>query len=76
MKGLAGIEHFNQHRSQSGRNFRLLAKECFKRRHGLMHQHAQAVDGLVAPRRSVSQQGRLQWRIDDIANDGVRRQRR
>src|ERR1700761_4230716 len=67
-KGLASTEHLHQRLAQRGRDLGPDAEESFEGRHRLMHQHTQAIDGLVAPRGGILQQFRLQRIVDDVAD--------
>src|ERR1700749_968919 len=68
-KGLAaGTQHLHQRLAQGGRDLGFHAKEGFERWRRLMHQHPQAIDGLVATRGRVFQQWGFQWAVDDVAN--------
>src|ERR1700761_5477817 len=71
---LAFTQNLFQRRAQCRRNLGLHAKEGFKRRHRLMHQHAKTINGLVTARGSVLQQLRLQRIVDDVADRGGFRQ--
>src|SRR5690348_18468813 len=65
-KGLAMSQRLDQPGAQSRRDIGLHTKKGFEGWHGLMHQHAQPVDHLVAARLSGLEQFRLQRIIDDI----------
>src|SRR5579872_4526224 len=65
---LAGTQHLHQRLAQGGRDFGFHAKEGFEGWRRLMHQHPQAIDGLVAARGGIFQQRGLQRAVDDVAN--------
>src|SRR5258708_32092815 len=76
-KGLLALtQHPFQLRAQARCNLRSPAEKCLERRHGLVHQHAQAINGLVAARASVFQELCLQRIVDDVAYRGGLVQRR
>ena len=77
------MEGLFQRFAQSGRDLGPDAEKSFERRRRLVHQHAQAVDGIMAPRLGVFQQRGFQRIVDDIADRGaglqtrkIQRQRR
>src|SRR4051812_17704348 len=68
-KGLAaGTEHLDKRIAQRGRNLGPDSEEGFERRCSLMHQHPQAINGLVAARGGILQQRSFQGAVDDIAD--------
>src|SRR6185312_9375715 len=64
-KGL-GIERPLQMLAQSAGDLGPHAKESFKRRHRLVHQHAKPIDGDIAARLGICQQRCFQWIVNDI----------
>src|SRR5882757_3563441 len=71
-KGLLALtQNLFQCRAQGGCDFRLLAEKSMERWHRLMHQHVQAIDGLVAARGGVFQKLRFQRVVNNVTHGGV-----
>src|SRR6185503_15044357 len=61
---LAGTQHLHQRIAQGGRDLGPDPKKGFERRRRLMHQHPQAIDGLMAARGGIFQQRGFQGAVD------------
>src|SRR5436190_2011190 len=61
-------QHLYQRGPQRRRDLGADAEESLERRHRLVHQHAQPVDGPVAARSGVFQQFGFQGIVNDVAN--------